>query len=56
MTGAEMRVLEARMDTLNAMLQDLVYQVRRIQAPAGAEHRQVETELSPWLVRSLLDT
>jgi hypothetical protein len=56
MTGAELRVLEARMDKLNAMLQDLVYQVRRIQAPSGTDHRQqVVTDLSRWLVLGLPD-
>ena len=50
MTGAELRVLEARMDKLNAMLQDLVYQVRHIQAPGGADHRQqIVTDLSRGL-------
>jgi hypothetical protein len=54
MTGAELRVLEARMDKLNAMLQDLVYQVGRIQAPGEADHRQqVVTDLSRWLVLGL---
>jgi hypothetical protein len=31
MTAAEMRVLEARMDMLDALLQDLIEQVRRMQ-------------------------
>jgi hypothetical protein len=57
MTGAELRVLEARMDNLNAMLQDLIHQIRRIQTPSGADHRQqVETDLCRWLVRGLPDT
>jgi hypothetical protein len=34
MTAAELRVLEARMDMLDAVLQDLIDQVRRTQ-PSG---------------------
>jgi hypothetical protein len=35
------------MDTLNAMLQDLVYQVRRAQTPASTGHgQQAATDLS----------
>jgi len=46
-TAAELRVLEARMDTLNAMLQDLVHQARRIQASTSTDQRQqAETDLS----------
>lgn len=44
MTAAELRVLEARMDTLNAMLQDLVYQARRLQA-STAQRRQAVSDL-----------
>lgn len=43
-TAAELRVLEARMDTLNAMLQDLVYQARRLQA-STAQRRQAVSDL-----------
>ena len=50
MTGAELRVLEARMDNLNTMLQDLVHQLRRIQTSGKADHgQQGVTDLSRWL-------
>ena len=50
MTGTELRVLEARMDNLNAMLQDIVRQLRRIQTPGKADHgQQVVTDLARWL-------
>lgn len=39
-TAAELRVLEARMETLNAMLQDLVFQARRLQASTSTDQRQ----------------
>ena len=37
MTGAELRVLEARMDNLNATLQDIIRHLRRIQTPGEAD-------------------
>jgi hypothetical protein len=37
MTAAELRVLEARMDMLDAMLQDLIDQMRRTQPPAWTD-------------------
>ena len=36
MTAAELRVLETRMDMLDAMLQELIDQVRRMQ-PSGSD-------------------
>lgn len=50
MTGPELRVLEARMDNLNAMLQDIIRQLRRIQTPGKADPgQQIVTELARWL-------
>jgi len=37
MTGAELRVLEARMDNLNATLQDIIRHLRHIQTPGEAD-------------------
>lgn len=37
MTAAELRVLEARMDMLEAMLPDLIDQMRRTQPPAWTD-------------------
>jgi hypothetical protein len=40
MTAAELRVLEARMDMLDAVLQDLIDQVRRTQPSGWTDQRQ----------------
>jgi hypothetical protein len=50
MTAAELRVLEMRMDMLDAMLQDLIEQVRRMQLSGRAEHRQAVSGLPGVLV------
>jgi hypothetical protein len=47
MTTAELRVLEARMDMLNAMLLDLIDQVRHTQVPSGTDQGpRAATDLS----------
>lgn len=52
MTGTELRVLEARMDSLNTMLQDIVRQLRRNQTSGKADHgQQGVTDLARWLAR-----
>jgi hypothetical protein len=40
MTAAELRVLQARMDMLDALLQDLIEQVRRMQPSGRADQRR----------------
>jgi len=40
MTAAELKVLEARMDMLDAVLQDLIDQVRRTQPSGWTDQRQ----------------
>jgi hypothetical protein len=40
MTAAEIRVLEARMDMLDAVLQDLIEQVRRMQLSGRTDRHQ----------------
>ena len=51
MTAAELRVLEARMDMLDAVLQDLIEQARRRQLPGRADqHRQAVPGLPAGLV------
>jgi hypothetical protein len=51
MTAAEMRVLEARMDMVDALLQDLIEQVRRMQLSGRADqHRRAESGLRGGLV------
>jgi hypothetical protein len=51
MTAAEIRVLEARMDMLDAVLQDLIEQVRRMQLSGRTDqHRQVVSGLPAGLV------
>jgi len=51
MTAAELRVLEARMGMLDAVLQDLIEQVRRMQLSARADqHRQTASGLPVGLV------
>jgi len=39
MTGAELRVLETRMDMLDVLLQDLIKQVRRMQLSGWTDQR-----------------
>jgi hypothetical protein len=39
MTAAELRVLEARMDLLDALLQDLIDQARRVQLSGWTDQR-----------------
>ena len=39
MTAAELRVLETRMDMLDALLQDLIEQVRRMPLSGGTDQR-----------------
>ena len=51
MTAAELRVLEARMGMLDAVLQDLIEQVRRMQLSGRADqHRQTVPGLPVGLV------
>jgi hypothetical protein len=51
MTAAELRVLEARMGMLDAVLRDLIEQVRRTQLSARADqHRQTASGLPVGLV------
>jgi hypothetical protein len=51
MTAAELRVLETRMDMLDAVLQDLIEQVRRMQLPGRTDqHWQAVSGLPADLV------
>jgi hypothetical protein len=51
MTAAEIRVLEARMDMLDAMLQDLIEQVRHMQLTGqDDQHRRAVSGLPVSLV------
>jgi hypothetical protein len=51
MTAAELRVLETRMDMLDAMLQDLIEQVRRMRPPGRTDqYRQAVSGLPAGLV------
>ena len=51
MTAAELRVLEARMEMLGAVLEDLIEQVRRMQLSGRADqHRRAESGLRGGLV------
>ena len=51
MTAAELRVLETRMDMLDAVLLDLIEQVRRMQLPGRTDqHRQTASGLPVGLV------
>ena len=46
MTAAELRVLEARMELLDELLQDLIEQVRSIQPSGWASRRRAVSALS----------
>jgi len=51
MTAAELRVLQTRMDMLDAVLQDLIEQMRRMQLSGRADqHRQAASGLPVGLV------
>jgi len=51
MTAAKLRVLETRMDMLDAVLQDLIEQMRRMQLSGWADqHRQAVSGLRVGLV------